>query len=89
MTKVTKKRTKKNNRKVKSKKKKNSEDEGNDEEESKPQRPRISRELRALGFTPAESESANTINETPREVYSTMASGPGVPSTFEEEFLDP
>jgi hypothetical protein len=61
----------------------------NDEEESKPQRPRLSRELRALGITPTESEYVNTINASPREVYSAITSEPGVPSTFEEEFLNP
>jgi hypothetical protein len=86
MTKITKMKTKKSNRKVKSKKKKI---QNNDEEESKPQRPRLAIELRALGTTPTESESVNTIDETPRKVYSAITSDPGVSSTFEEAFLDP
>jgi Reverse transcriptase (RNA-dependent DNA polymerase) len=61
----------------------------NDEEESKPQRPRLARELRALGITPTDSESVNTINETTREVYSAITSDTGVPSTFEEAFFVP
>jgi hypothetical protein len=75
---------------VKIKKKKvKKDDDDNDEEESKSQRPRLARELQASAITPTDSESVNTINETPREVYSAIASGPGVPSTFEEAFFGP
>jgi ribosomal 50S subunit-associated protein YjgA (DUF615 family) len=64
---------KKKRRKVKGKKMTAQKDEdGSDTEESKPQRPRLARELRALGITPTEAESINTIHETPREVYSTI-----------------
>jgi hypothetical protein len=66
-----------------------SEDEDdNDEEESNPQRPRLARELRALGITPTEAKSISTINETPREGYSAITSDPGVPTTFEEALFD-
>jgi hypothetical protein len=56
-------------------------------------RPRLTRELRALGATTPRStgteESIEDDDEVVEAIYSAVTSNPGVPQTFEEAFLGP
>jgi hypothetical protein len=52
-------------------------------------RPRLTRELRALGVIPPRSTGIEEDDEVVEAIYSAVTPDPGVPQTFEEAFFGP